>query len=100
MGELLSGNFGGLHSINSIISFCVLPAVAAILGVLIGFKPPLANIYNPAVFLPSLAVGIRRMKDTGRSGWWVCVPIINIMFWVSASEPRDNQYGPHPLDPK
>ena len=99
-GRASKREFWWFTLINSIISFCVLPAITAILGVFIGFKPSLAQIYNLAVFLPSLAVGIRRMKDTGRSGWWVCVPIINIMFWVSASEPRDNQYGPPPLAPK
>jgi uncharacterized membrane protein YhaH (DUF805 family) len=29
------------------------------------------NIVGLAVFLPGLAVHVRRMHDTGRSGWWV-----------------------------
>jgi len=101
-GRASKREFWWFTLINSIISFCVLPAVTAILG-LIGFKLPLMaliGIYKLAVFLPSTAVGVRRMRDSGRSGWWVFVPIINIMFWVYVSEPRDNQYGPPPLVPK
>ena len=102
-GRASKREFWWFTLINSIISFCVLPAVTAILGMLIGFKlplMPLIGIYKLAVFLPSTAVGVRRMRDSGRSGWWVFVPIINIMFWVYVSEPRDNQYGPPPLVPK
>ncbi len=55
-----------------------------------------------ALFLPSLAVAIRRLHDTSRSGWWVLIgliPIVGwivlIVFYVQDSHP-DNQYGPSP----
>jgi len=49
----------------------------------------------------SSIAGSRNSQNEGYwSQWMVCVPIINIMFSVSASEPRDNQYGPPPLPPK
>ena len=54
-------------------------------------------------FLATLAVAIRRLHDTGRSGWWVllywicCIgTIILIVFTVQPSQPADNQYGPPP----
>jgi uncharacterized membrane protein YhaH (DUF805 family) len=59
-----------------------------------------------AVIIPALAVGIRRLHDTGRSGWWILlgvIPIVNLVGWivllvffVSDSTPGDNQYGPSP----
>jgi uncharacterized membrane protein YhaH (DUF805 family) len=55
-----------------------------------------------ALFLPSLAVAIRRLHDTTRSGWWVLlalIPVVGtiilIIFYVQDSHP-DNQYGPSP----
>ena len=35
------------------------------------FANPLNSIFNLILFLPSLAVGIRRLHDIGRTGWWV-----------------------------
>lgn len=54
-------------------------------------------------FLATLGVAVRRLHDTGRSGWWVllqlicCIgTIILIVFWVQPSQPSDNQYGAPP----
>lgn len=59
----------------------------------------LSGIYNLAVVIPSLAVGVRRLHDTGRSGWWLLislVPIIGtillIVFFIGESQPGKNQY--------
>ncbi len=78
----------------------------------IGFLEALINpegigvwglIYSLFIFLPSLAVSIRRMHDTGRSGWWILIGIIPIIGWIiylvfvcQDSEPGDNQYGRNP----
>ncbi len=53
-------------------------------------------IYYLAVLLPSIAVGVRRMHDTGRSGWWLLLPLVNLVFLVQDSQPTDNKYGPNP----
>ncbi|HIJ79433.1 MAG: DUF805 domain-containing protein [Desulfobulbaceae bacterium] len=70
---------------------------------LVGGPGALAAIYSLAVMLPSIAVGIRRLHDTGRSGWWLLVAlvpllgtIVLIVFMVQDSKPGDNQYGPNP----
>ena len=47
------------------------------------------NIYTLAVFVPSISVGVRRMHDTDRSGWWFFLPIINLVFLCQKS------VGPH-----
>jgi uncharacterized membrane protein YhaH (DUF805 family) len=65
----------------------------------------LTSLYSLAVFLPSLAVSVRRLHDTGHSGWWyliVLVPLIGaivlLVWFVSDSQPGENQYGPNPKD--
>ncbi len=54
------------------------------------------SIYQLAVFLPSLGAAIRRMHDVDRSGWWILVPIANIIFLFTDGTKGDNQYGPDP----
>ena len=61
-------------------------------------------VYALAILLPSLAVSVRRLHDTNRSGWWmliVLIPIIGpltlLVFMVLDGTQGENQYG---LDPK
>ena len=55
-------------------------------------SPTVGAIFGLAVLLPELAVGARRLHDTGRSGWWqllLIVPfgiIVLIVFWVQESK--------------
>ena len=60
------------------------------------------TIIGLAIVLPYLAVAVRRLHDTSRSGWWLLIglipvvgTIILIVFWVQDSH-GDNQYGPSP----
>ncbi len=66
---------------------------------------PLSLIVLLAVFLPSIAVSVRRLHDTGRSGWWlllVFLPIIGglvlLIFFVLEGHKGPNEYGPDPKD--
>lgn len=59
-------------------------------------------IVSLAFLLPNIGVMVRRLHDTGRSGWWwllnfvPCVGlIVLIVFWCGESE-EDNVYGPRP----
>jgi uncharacterized membrane protein YhaH (DUF805 family) len=60
----------------------------------------LSGIYSLAVFLPSLAVMVRRLHDTGRSGWWVLIGLIPFIGWIVLlifallDSTGDNEYGP------
>jgi len=63
----------------------------------------LYSIYALAVFLPSLAVTVRRLHDTGKSGWWYLislVPLVGaimlIIFTATAGAQGPNQYGADP----
>ena len=55
----------------------------------------LANIYSLAVAIPTLAIGVRRMHDVGKSGWFFLIPIYNFILLVTDSEIGENQYGNH-----
>jgi uncharacterized membrane protein YhaH (DUF805 family) len=57
-------------------------------------------VYQLAVFMPYLAVYIRRMHDTGRSGWWCIVPVANLIFATKDSQPEENKYGANPKQRK
>ncbi len=61
-----------------------------------GLASFLPTIFILGMLLPGLAVAVRRMHDVGRSGWWLLVPIANIIFALTDSDPMDNQYGPNP----
>jgi len=62
-------------------------------------------IYNAGVLLPSVAVTIRRLHDTGKSGWWCVVLLIPILgglillcFMLQESEPGQNRFGRNPKE--
>lgn len=57
---------------------------------------PLYYVFVLGVFIPSIAVGARRMHDTGKSGWFLLIPIYNIVLLATDTTPGDNQYGPNP----
>jgi uncharacterized membrane protein YhaH (DUF805 family) len=68
-----------------------------------GIEPALSGIYGLAVLIPTLAVSVRRLHDTDRSGWWLLlglVPVIGIIvlivFAVLEGQPGPNRFGPNP----
>lgn len=44
------------------------------------------NILSILLFVPTLAVAIRRMHDTDHVGWWLLCPIVNFVFLVSPTK--------------
>lgn len=85
----------------NIIAYIILSALDAFLGTM----GVLGLLYSLAVLLPGLAVSVRRLHDTNRSGWWVLIGIIPLIgfivlfvFAVMDSDHADNQYGPEPKD--
>ncbi|MCW8193407.1 DUF805 domain-containing protein [Proteobacteria bacterium 005FR1] len=75
-----------------------------IIAVVLGWiSETLSSIYGLAVLLPAIGVSIRRLHDTGRTGWWLLLSflpvigtIILIIFYVQDSEEGTNEYGPNP----
>ena len=81
---------------NIIVGF-VLGFIAGIaqaaLHINLGF---LSVIYSLAVLIPSIAVGVRRMHDIGRNGWWLICPIVGFVFLFFNGESGENKYGQDP----
>lgn len=74
---------------------CIVSFVIGFIGGLTKM-PFLANIYSLAVFVPTIAVGARRLHDINRSGWWQLLPIVNIVFFCFDGTPGENRFGPDP----
>jgi uncharacterized membrane protein YhaH (DUF805 family) len=39
----------------------------------------LSGLYSLAVLLPSLGIGVRRLHDIGKSGWWLLIALVPIL---------------------
>lgn len=83
--------------VNLIIAI-VLGAIARIIHF-----PILSTLYALAVLLPAIAVGIRRLHDTGRTGWWLLISLIPLIgtIWIiillaTNGDQGSNQYGADP----
>ena len=63
----------------------------------------LVSLYSLIIFIPGLALTIRRLHDTGKSGWYILVALIPIVggiivlyFLVQDSQQEQNEYGISP----
>ncbi|MFF3755369.1 DUF805 domain-containing protein [Streptomyces sp. NPDC002018] len=81
----------------------VVAIVVAILDAVLGLNSILSVIYTLAVLIPALAVTVRRLHDTDKSGWWIFISliplvgsIILIVFLASAGTPGPNSHGENP----
>lgn len=61
----------------------------------------LGALFCLGVLIPSIAVGARRLHDTGRSGWWLLISFIPILgfavllvFYLQDGDSANNVYGP------
>ena len=82
--------------------------IAIVLGAvdrLIGSIDVIGMLYGLAVFLPGIAVSVRRLHDTNRSGWCLFILLIPVIGWivlllylVKDGNPGQNQYGANPKE--
>ena len=83
--------------------FCfIVGAVAGTIGGMLNLNW-LPGLCSLALLLPSLGLGVRRLHDIDKSGWWIFlqfIPVVGtiilIIWFVKESQPFDNQYGPVP----
>lgn len=80
-----------------LISF-IIAVVIGIVENLIGVHEVFSNIYSIAMLVPTIAVGVRRLHDTDRSGWWLLLPIVNIVFLAQNGQPGSNRFGSDPKE--
>lgn len=84
----------------------VLAAVLALIDHLIGTDGRfglLSGIYSLLLLVPTLAVTVRRLHDTDRSGWWILLNLIPVVGWLvvivflaGAGTPGPNRHGADP----
>jgi uncharacterized membrane protein YhaH (DUF805 family) len=75
--------------------------VAVILDGMFGFSHsgsygPVSGLYSLAIILPTVAVSVRRMHDTGHSGWYMLIPLYNLILACTEGDRGSNRYGPDP----
>jgi uncharacterized membrane protein YhaH (DUF805 family) len=81
------------------IVYIVLPVVEGVLG----SRGIMGMLYSLAVLIPGIAVSVRRLHDTNRSGWWLLIGLIPLVgaialliFMVQDSQDGENEYGSNP----
>lgn len=103
-------NYVGFHGRAARKEYWMFVLINFIIAFVIGFFEGLfdlpqflSTLYTLFVLLPSLAVGVRRLHDTGKSGWWLLISlvpfigwIILIVFFCEDSKVAGDKYGPNP----
>ncbi len=76
---------------------------SAFFGTSIPSASPLNGIFNLILFLPSLAIEVRRLHDINRTGWWLLIAFtilgIFLLWYWACKKGTDgpNRFGPDPL---
>lgn len=83
----------------------IISIVLAIVDSIIGMQL-LGGIYSLALLIPSIAVGVRRLHDIGKSGWMLLVALIPlvgaiwlIILFCKEGDSGPNEYGADPKNP-
>jgi uncharacterized membrane protein YhaH (DUF805 family) len=89
-----------LFNLIIVIILGVIDVVAALGGLrgLGGFG--IEHVYHLGVLIPFIAVSVRRMHDVGKSGWYLLIPIYNIILAATEGEAETNEYGQNPKSPE
>jgi uncharacterized membrane protein YhaH (DUF805 family) len=100
-GAVPRSNVAGRRGLPfNLIVYVVLAVISASVST---FGSILLLVYSLGTIIPALAVSIRRLHDTSRSGWWILIgliplvgSIVLLVFYASAGDPAGNAYGPRP----
>jgi uncharacterized membrane protein YhaH (DUF805 family) len=92
--------FNVLICLAAMILGVILMKVSDGLGI---FIDVLLGLYGLAVLIPGLAVSVRRLHDSGKSGWLILIclvpfvgGLIVLILMLLDSQPGANEYGPNP----
>jgi uncharacterized membrane protein YhaH (DUF805 family) len=67
------------YLLGLLVAYLVVGIVESILGIhhmVVGLYGPLSTLLWLATIVPSIAVGVRRLHDVNRPGWWILLPLI------------------------
>jgi uncharacterized membrane protein YhaH (DUF805 family) len=84
-GFIRYADFFGVPTRSQYWYFVLVTNLAAIIGQL-SFGDLGGNVISLLTFIPTLAAAVRRMHDCGKSGWFLLVPIYNIILFVTPSK--------------
>lgn len=85
--------------------FWMFTLVSFLISVALGFLDLfdlgiVGSLFTLAIFVPSVAVSVRRLHDINRSGWWVLVALIPFIGWlvlliwaIRKSDEGENRFG-------
>lgn len=79
----------------SVITNVVDAGLAASIGL-----PVVGLIFSLVTLIPGVALGVRRLHDVGRSGWWLLIAftvigILLLIYWyVQPGQRQENRFGP------
>ncbi len=97
--------FNVLFVLGLAVVMAVLASIFGDTGIVFIIPVIILIIYFAVVFIPSLAVTVRRLHDTGKSGWFILLNLIPyvggliiFIFMVLDSEPGENKWGPNPTE--
>ncbi len=98
-----------MFTLLMLIAGIVAGTIEGILGVntmVGGIYGPLTTLLILGTIVPGISVGVRRLHDTDRSGWWLLIAVIPLIgglillfFFVSDGTRGANRFGPDPKDP-
>ena len=103
-------NFGGRASRSEfwlfvlfvVLGGLILGVIDGVVGVEQGDPVSLGNAFGLLTLLPGLAVAVRRLHDTNRSGWWYLISFTIIGYipllywWCVKGEEGENRFGLEP----
>jgi len=87
----------------STIAYIIGMVIDGLLSGLTGGMPIIGLLLLLGLIVPTIAVGVRRLHDIGKSGWWyllAIVPLVSLVllvFFVMDSK-DDNEYGENPKE--
>jgi uncharacterized membrane protein YhaH (DUF805 family) len=93
-----------------VLFYMIIAIVVHVIDVMLGWVTPefemgvLGGLYSLCMFIPGLAVSVRRLHDIGKSGWnflFILIPLVGavvlLIWFCKEGERRGNAWG---LDPK
>lgn len=87
-----------------ILFYVICVVIGGIIDSIIGTTYVFAGIVWLVFLVPIISAQVRRLHDSGRTGWWwwlhilpILGTIILIIFFLLDSDEGDNQYGPNPM---
>lgn len=95
------GNFSGRARRAEYWNFLLINIIISAVLMLVtakGESKILYLLYRVFIFIPSLAVGVRRMHDVNKSGWFLLIPIYNLILACTEGTQGDNDYGANPKE--